>query len=163
MDRHTGHTSPLSEIDECEQVFVERVHAAVTQQTHEVERTSGLPRRLTRVDERGNRKERAIFDAFGNSNEVLLHDAAGAQVEVTHLTVAHLADGQAHRSPRRVQQGVRMSPPEPVPRWCICQGYRVSLAFLAVTKAVDDDEHDLFSVGRHVMKGAGRGRNVARM
>ena len=38
----------------------------------------------------------AVPDALGDEGELLVNDAAGANVGVAHLAVAHLAVGQAH-------------------------------------------------------------------
>ena len=45
-------------------------------------------------------EERAIRDRGVDPRQVLEHRPAGADVEVAHLGVAHLAGGQAHRGPR---------------------------------------------------------------
>ncbi len=69
--------------------------AAVGEQSHQVKRAAALPDLGQRLGENGIVVEGAVLDALGDAGQVLVDDAAGADIQVAHLGVAHLAVGQA--------------------------------------------------------------------
>ena len=86
-----------------EEMFVARMHAAIGEQPHDVQRTARRPRRieacvddLVLVD--GPRAACAV-----DARKLLMDDAAGADVQVPDLGVSHLAFGQADRLARRLK------------------------------------------------------------
>ena len=100
------------------------------------------PQRGAELDQRRELVELAALDALGDADQVLRHDAAGAEVEVAHLAVAHLALGEADGQPARVQESARVRVPEPVPDRGVGQLDRVALALGPVAPAVQNDQDD---------------------
>ena len=89
-------------------VAVEAVHAAVGEKAHDVQ---GAALFAAVVDEGlhlGIVADRAVGDRAVDLDEILVEDAAGADVEVAHFGVAHLAVGQAHVFAVGAQFGVRI-------------------------------------------------------
>ena len=68
-----------------------------------------------RLGQGGVGEEIAAADGAVDAGEFLVDDAAGADVEVAYLGVAHLPAGQAHRRFGRMDGGVRVGLPEFVP------------------------------------------------
>ena len=84
------------------------VHAAVGEQPQQVQppaRRRGLGKGLAQD---GVFLEVAILDRLVDAREVLVNDAAGAQVEVADFAVAHLAGGQADIQAAGAQGGARV-------------------------------------------------------
>ena len=86
-----------------EEMLVARMHAAIGEQPHHVQRTAQRSRRieacvddLVLVD--GSRAARAV-----DARKLLMNDAAGTDVQMPDLGVAHLALGQADRHVRRLK------------------------------------------------------------
>ncbi len=77
------------------------VHPAVGKQAHEVERRIVSLDVPDRCQELFVVKKAAVFDRFGDAGEFLVHDAAGADVQVAYFGVAHLAVGQTDIFPGR--------------------------------------------------------------
>ena len=73
---------------------------------------------------------------------VLVDDAAGADVEVSHLRIAHLTLGQADGELGRVDRRVRAGREEPIPVGLSRARDRVVGGRLAAAEAVEDDEGD---------------------
>src|SRR5256885_16683069 len=57
------------------------------------------------------------FDGAVDAGEILVDDAPGTDVEMSHLGVAHLAARQPDRTFGGVDRGVREFPPQAVPIW----------------------------------------------
>ena len=104
VNRDARHAPLGAQIDQREQVLVDRVHAAVADEAHEVHGAAVLRRGVARVDERRIREKRSVANRLADANEVLHHHSAGTEVEVAHLAVSHLPLGQSHGEPRRVEQ-----------------------------------------------------------
>ena len=111
MDGDARHPLAHAQLDAGEQVPVERVHAARAEQADEVEGAARLPQLAAELDQRRELVELAALDALGDADEVLRHHPAGAEVEVAHLAVAHLAFGQADGQAAGVEQGPRVRRP----------------------------------------------------
>ena len=71
-----------------------RMHTAIADEAEEVQALAF--RFLEGLDEHGHLREFAIADALVDASEVLIDDAARAEVQVTDFAVAHLAFGQPH-------------------------------------------------------------------
>ena len=80
--------------------------------------------------------------ALVDADEVLLHHAARAEIEVSDLAVADLAARQADRLARRLEQRARCARPERVPRRHGRHRDRIALALGAIAPAVEDEEDD---------------------
>jgi hypothetical protein len=119
-----------------------RVHAA---RRHQADQVAGSAARLKRVDQAGQRRvagQRAVLHRTVDARQVLHHHAAGAQVHVADLGIAHLSLGQADVAAAGLDQGVRVVAQKAVP------GGRVRLrdgivgGLLAVAPAVQDAQND---------------------
>ena len=62
---------------------------------------------MHRLMENGIRKELAARDHHVDARDIHVHHAARANVQVADFAVAHLALGQPHKRPRRLNQRVR--------------------------------------------------------
>ena len=136
-----GHLFARGEIEQREQMRVDRVHAARPDQADEVQRARVRLGLVARAEERLIAEEAAISDRLGDAHEILLDDAPGAEVQMTDLTVPDLATWQAHCLSRRFQQRLRCSRPESVPRWHVCHRDRIAFFFGAITPAIEDEEN----------------------
>ena len=136
------HLEPYPELDAGQQVPVERVHAAGAQEADEVQRTAGLPEVRPQLHQGPELVEPAGADALGDAHEVLRHHAAGAEVQVADLAVAHLPLGEPDPEPAGREQCPRHRRPQPMPHGRVGQLDRVALAPFPVAPAVQDDEHD---------------------
>ena len=67
------------------------MHAAGRDEPDQVQRSAALARRRARRPQRLVLEEAAVLDRLVDADEVLLHDRAGAEVQVADLGVAHLA------------------------------------------------------------------------
>ena len=117
-----------------------RVHAARAHEAHEVQ---GLARGLDVVhglDEDLVLGDGAVLDGVVDAAELLEHDAAGTDVEVAHLGVAHLAVGQAHVLAGGAQRGVRELGVERVEVGVARAGDGVLIVRRGQAAAVHDDE-----------------------
>ena len=92
----------LGQLQQGEQVLQMGVDAAVGQQAHQVQGSPLLLAGVHGVVIGGIGGKVAVGDGLGDAGQVLKYHAAGADVGVTHLAVAHLPVGQAH-----VQSGRR--------------------------------------------------------
>ena len=117
------------------------VHAAVGQQTEDVQRLAA--RRIVKsgcIDRIF--KEGAVLDGLRDARQVLKHDAAGADVRVADLAVAHLAVRQADIQPGGGQLRMRPALQEAVHDRRFCRVNGVAVVRLADAVAVEDDECD---------------------
>jgi hypothetical protein len=119
-ERMYGHAidSPLgSEVHEGEEMLVERVDPAITHQSDDVQRSARALHAITRVDQRLVLEEAPVLDRLGDADQVLLHHAPRAKVQVANFTVPHLTLGKADGTPRGLEQGAWLPLPESAPRW----------------------------------------------
>ena len=84
------------EVDHGRDLPLVAVHAARRQEPHHVQRAMAVARGVDRAIENGIGRELAGFDRVIDPREVLVDDAAGADVEVPDLGVAHLPVRQSH-------------------------------------------------------------------
>ena len=96
VDEHFLHAHALGHFQQSVQVGVVAVHAAVGQQAHQVERLAvvlgvvhGLQQGLVLIHV-------AVLGGLGDAGQLLVDNAARADVGVAHFAVAHLAVRQAH-------------------------------------------------------------------
>ena len=88
------------------EVLLVGVHAAIRDQPEEVELASAFARALHGLHDGRVFLEFAGRDGHVDARDVHLHDAAGADVQVAHFAVAHLAVGQADKMLRRANERV---------------------------------------------------------
>ena len=74
-----------------------------------------LPQAGAQLHQRRKLVELAGLDALGDADQILGDHPAGPEVQVADLAVPHLAFGETHRQPARLEQGARKAFPEPVP------------------------------------------------
>src|SRR5438132_6425 len=84
-------------------------------------RTAARARGTARPDQCGVAVEGAVADGGGDLHERLVDDAAGAEVEVAHLGVAHEPVGEAHVLARGGERGVRRGGPPARPHRVVGQ------------------------------------------
>ena len=84
------------------------VHAAGAHEAHEVQGLAGGCTVVHRADEDLIGLEGAVLDGIVDARKLLEDDAAGANVEVADLGIAHLAIGQAHVLSGCAEGGVRV-------------------------------------------------------
>ena len=92
------------------------------------------------LQERGILEEISVLDGLGDPRQLLIHDAACADVQVAHLAVAHLAPGQAHVHAAGAQERVGAGVPQvhEVNRAVGQDG--VIFLLLPIAEAVEDDQ-----------------------
>ncbi len=105
---------------------------------------AGAARRLQlrdQVRERRRAGEAAVLGGVADARQFLHHHAAGADVQVADLGVAHLAVRQPDIAAGGVQEGVRAALPQPVEVRLARLTDGVVGGFLAPAEAVEDHQH----------------------
>jgi len=139
MYEDPGDACTLCHPEQRVEMLARAVHAARRHESEEVKRLRGS-RRPDRLEQNRVSVEGAAADLEVDPGQVLVHDAASAQVEVADLRVPLLADGQAHRFAGRGQRAVWPARPERVPGRFSGRRDRVAEGISAVTPTVDDDK-----------------------
>ena len=93
------------------------------------------------------REEFAILDHQLDASAVHVHNATGADVEMTNFAVPHLAVGESDVVAAGLNQGIGIFAQQPIVRGLAGQGNGVGLGFGAVSPAIEDDEHKWFGTG----------------
>ena len=107
MHAHIADAAFHGMFDKRIQVLVAGMHAAIGEQAHEMQcGTRRLCRRNSIVDH-GIIADGAGAASHVDTRELLMHHAAGADVEMPHLGVAHLTLRKAHGLSRGFELGVR--------------------------------------------------------
>ena len=96
MQRRPRDSLPFGEIEQREQVAIDRVDAAVSDEPHEVQRAAGFADVGRRLGERRNPEERPLADCQVDADDVLHHYPAGAEIQVPNFAVSHLPLGQSY-------------------------------------------------------------------
>ena len=84
-----------------------RMHAAIAQQTNEVQGLVVGNSVLKRLHQRGHLAQLALADGFADAHQLLVYHAAGPNVHVAYFRIAHLPLGQAYSLTRRLQPAMR--------------------------------------------------------
>lgn len=142
MDCHARHPLAFRQIDQRNQVIAQRVHAAVAKKSQQVQSPPRTHRLLAGSHECRFAEERPILDRLGDTYQILLDHAAGPEVQVADFRISHLTLRQAHSASRCLEQGVRSSLPEPVPRRHPRKARRVSLPLFPISESIDYDQND---------------------
>src|SRR5215212_4926895 len=95
---------------------------------------------LAGCQESGVAKKTSILDGGEDSNEILHHNAACAQVQVPDLAVAHLPTGKANPDARCFEERAGRMLPDGVPGWCARERDGVSFFLRPVAPSVENDE-----------------------
>ncbi len=107
MHRHIRHALPSGQFQHREDVLLVAVHPTRRQQAEHMQGTVlRLGRRAGRQQLRIG-EEAAIADGRVDPGQVLVDDAAGAQVHVAHFRVAHLPIRQADMAAFGMDQRMR--------------------------------------------------------
>ena len=138
---HRRDAGAMQDLRQRDRVVLMRMHAARRHQAHQV---AGAARRLQLADQLEERRrlgEAAVLDGVADARQFLHHHAAGADVQVADLGVAHLAVRQADIAARGVQECVRAALPQPVEVRLARLADGVVGGFLAPAEAVEDHQH----------------------
>ena len=95
-----------SHLDQSLDVVHVRMNTARAHKAHEVESLAVSLDVVHSLDEDLVLGDGAVLDGVVDARKLLEHDAAGTDVEVTHLGVAHLAIGKTHVLARSAERGV---------------------------------------------------------
>jgi len=141
MERHRE-PGAASQLHRPQEVLVERVHSAVPDQSHQVQRAALPPHAIAQFDERRQPEEIARGDRLRDAHDVLRDHPARAEVQVPDFAVPHLSLGEAHGEPRGVEQRVRGAVPQPMPGRRVAQFDRIAVPAWTKSPAVEDDQDD---------------------
>ena len=119
------------------------VHAAVGEQADQVQSGVVFLRVFHGGEERLVLKEGAVLDRLRDAGQLLIHDAARADVRVADFTVAHLAVRQAHVHTGRADLGQRVRGKQAVKVRFLGRGDRVPLR-RGNAEAVEDHKQKRF-------------------
>ena len=118
-----------------------RMHAAGRDESDQVAGSAGLFQGFDQGGEGGRCGDAAVRDGVADAHQFLLHHAAGADVQVADLGVAHLARRQPDIAAGCVQEGVRAGLPQAGEGWGLRQAHGVVRAVLTPAEAVEDHQH----------------------
>ena len=154
--RRRRHAFACSEIEHREQVLLVAVDPARRQQPQHVQSAAGSLRRSAGRAQLGIGEETAVLDRRIDAGEILVDDAAGAEIHVPHFGIAHLPVRKADMAAFGMDQGVRTLRPQPAPVRKIGQRQRVVRGILAMAPTVQDQQHDGLRTdgSRHMTFGA---------
>jgi hypothetical protein len=149
VEAHAGKPGPLGQLAERVQVRVHGVHPPRAEEPHQVKRAPSLRDPGDEAGEGLVLEESPRLDGFGDALDRLRHHPPGAQVEVPHLGVAHLAVGEADGATAGAQRRPRMvaALPEGVPGGGVRHRDGVVVGGLAQAPAVEDHQRDARASG----------------
>ena len=108
MDANGLDTVLGSHLNQSLDVVHVRMNTARAHKTHEVESLALGLYIVHSLDEDLVLGDGAVLNGVVDARKLLEHDAAGTDVEVTHLRVTHLAIGKTHVLARSTERGVRI-------------------------------------------------------
>ena len=121
------------------------VDAAGADQTHQVDGLARVDGSLHVLDQHGVLEHLAVLDGLGDEGQLLVDDAAGTHIGMTHLRVAHLAVGQAHSHAGSVDGGHRIFCHQRVKERLLGCNHGVAVGLVGgPAKAVHDAEQNRF-------------------
>ena len=147
------------QLEQREHMVDVRMHAAVRQQAEDVQRRIKPLALVDRAHQRFVGEEVAVLNGLGDAGQLLIHDAARADVGVADLGVAHLAVRQADVQTGGADIGHRVFRKDLVQIGGLRRLDGVALLLIAVAEAVHDDQRGrLLGAFRLLGRGlAGRG------
>ena len=134
--------APLGQLAHRVGVIQRGVHVARAGQPEQVQRAAARLGGLNRRDQPLILVERAVGDRLVDAHDVLIDDAARAQVEVSDLAVAHLPVGQPDVVARGADQHVRVALVQLGEGRHARQSDGVPVGFGALAETIQDDEDD---------------------
>ena len=135
------HTCLREHLRQRRRVILMRMHAARRDQAHQVAGAAGLPQALDQADQGRGLLDLAVGDGLADARQVLHHDTAGADVEMSDLGVAHLPLRQADIPARREEEGVGAGVPQTVEGGGARLAHGVVGRVLPPAPAVQDHQH----------------------
>ena len=139
-------------------IFV-AMDATGREQTHDVHGFTGVFRLVNRCGQRRVSKESTFFNFNVQTGQVLIHDAARAQVNVTDFGVTHLTIGQAHFQTGSIDQGMRAFCPQRIHYRGFGSKNGVILAVFTVAIAIQNHQYHRFFRNRHCETSHSRDKN----
>ena len=136
-DRHAVAGDQVGEEDE---MILVRVHAARREETQQVAGGAALLQGGDRLGEHRMPGQRAILDGVVDARQVGHRDAAGAEIHVADLGIAHLALGQADERLGCIDQALRAGRDQAVEARCLGVQDGVVGTVGAIAPAVEDAE-----------------------
>src|SRR5712691_1035064 len=121
-------------------MLIQGMYAACAYKAHHVQRAVVPTCLLAQFEERRNLGELPRLDRLGYPDEVLRHDAAGAEIQVTHFAIADLSVGKTDGETGRFQQRPRRAVPQCVPHRRLAELDGVALAARPEAPPVEHDE-----------------------
>ena len=112
------------------------VDAAVGEESHEMHGFSCGRGMIHTFVEHGVFKENAVVDVFGNAGQILIDDASGAHVHMTHFGVADLPCGETDGKAGSIEVSVAMVIPQAVEVGLFRRGNAVALHRLTVAETI---------------------------
>ena len=153
MDKDPFDALALGHIQHREDVGQVAMHAAVGQKPEDMQRLSVRLRVMDRLQINGVFKELPFLDLLGDLREDLEHDAAGADVGMADLGVAHLAGGKADIQTGGLKLGMGIPGKEPVQIGLLRLGDGIARCGRGNAVAVHDDENcAVFNLGLHTVQ-----------
>ncbi len=134
----------LCYVAQFQQMVERRVNPAVGDQAHEMHSHAFVARVLERLHHFRILHDGTVAAGAVDFHEVLVHDPSRADVEVSHLAVAHLSVGQTHVFAARKQFGVRVVRREGVDVFGMRLKNHVILFVVAVAPTVEDHQQHFF-------------------
>ncbi|MNJ53783.1 hypothetical protein D3C77_491930 [compost metagenome] len=131
------------------QVVLVAVHAAIGEQAKDVHGLAGTDSLVDRATQHRVFEELAVLDRLGHPGEVLVHHAAGAEVHVADLGVAHLPVRQADVHAGAGDQAVRLGGAQAIVNRRAGRVDGVVFVAFAVTETIQDDQDQGFWRARH--------------
>ena len=116
MNCHLIDTFSLREIEQRKGVLVDGVHAARADQPHQMQGATVALDLTACAHQRGIGVEAPLGDGRRDAYQILHHDAARAEIEVSDFAVPHLPLGQTDAQPGCFEQRARPASPERIPR-----------------------------------------------
>ena len=129
-----------------------RVHTAVAEQADEVQPPPVDPRLLHRLQQRRMLEQFAILDHQIDTRNVHVHDAPGADVQMSHFAVAHLSVRQSDIASAGMNKRVRKFAQQFVIRWLARQRDGIRFRGRSVTPPIQNDEHQRFGSSHELSK-----------
>jgi hypothetical protein len=123
------------------------MHPAGRQQAQKLRRAARRFGFGDRTRQRGQGEERAVFDPGVDAHEVLHDHAAGAEIHVPDLGIAHLTGRQTDMAFGGLQEGRRMQPAQAVQIGSAGKCYGIFGALDTMAEPVQDAENDGVAAG----------------
>src|ERR1700682_1140166 len=123
------------------------MHAAVGKKSEQGKATASAARVLHGCEQHRVREEFTILDHQFDTRAVHVDDTAGADIEMSYFTVAHLAVGQPHVFPAGMDKRVGIFAEQAIVGGLAGQRDGIGFCLGAVAPPVENDEDQWFGTG----------------